>query len=198
MFEKMKYVLIAFSLNACMGVTPDDASLVKAGMMPKGLPTPPPMAFEEYCRSNPEDCKIPTNNNFRNAISMLHNQAKGLVIPTPEEGDHWKHLNIVGAGDCEDFALTLRHLLRTRFPGFSAAFRIATAYTEDGIYHAVLSIETTNGTMVCDIRYPQCAPWAYFPYQWRLREVAGSGHWEDVRSGVLAMATAATSTEKSR
>lgn len=113
-------------------------------------------------------------------LKELHETVKKLIIPTEEQGDLWMTVSEPTAGDCEDFALTLRKLLRERMPEYAGAFLMATAYTEVAQYHAVLTIETAAGTLVCDIRYAACDTWDRFPYEWHLREVAGQRHWEDI------------------
>ncbi|WP_417460326.1 transglutaminase-like cysteine peptidase [Kordiimonas sp.] len=188
----LKFVFLAFSLSACMVTTPNDSALIDAGVMPKGAQVPPPTAFKEFCARNPEECAIPSTASLRKALDAINYQVRKLVIPTDEQGDFWQARQTTGPGDCEDYALTFRQLLRKKFPAYSAAFRLATAYTEDGQYHAVLSIETNLGTVVCDIRYPNCAPWASFPYSWRMREIAGADHWEYFGITQTVATTAAT------
>ncbi|WP_417451516.1 transglutaminase-like cysteine peptidase [Kordiimonas sp.] len=196
MIKKIICIALALSLTACMGSYPQ-ASLVSA--MPKGEKTPAPNAFLNYCQRNPGDCAIPADKQLKETLNRINYTARTLVIPTPESGgDFWQRLDAIGPGDCEDFALTVRHQLRAAFPGYSAAFRIATAYTEDGQYHAVLSVETTHGTIVCDIRFPQCAPWTTFPYIWRMREIAGDNSWEVFSPNQILAATAATAEQGRR
>lgn len=148
--------------------------------MPEGTITMAPPGYLALCERSPSECALPLDNGIRDELVSLHNTAKELVIPTVEQGDFWQSLSTRSEGDCEDFALTLRKLLRARLPEYSAAFLLATAYTEDAQYHAVLTIETSVGTVVCDIRFPQCAPWESFPYDWHLREVPGQEHWENI------------------
>lgn len=166
-------VIVAMLLSACQTIVPQSA-------MPKGIATPAPAAFQDLCRRNPEECVLPYSTDFEKELTTLQQDVRDLVIPTQEEGDLWQTLAYRGPGDCEDFALTLRQRLRRTMPEFSGAFLIATAYTEEAQYHAVLTIETSGGTIVCDIRYPQCAPWKSFPYEWHLREIAGAKNWENI------------------
>ncbi|WP_262690933.1 transglutaminase-like cysteine peptidase [Kordiimonas aestuarii] len=191
MFEKLKYILLVLSLSACMGTGPEDQALISAGAMPKGEKVPPPPAFQAYCERNPEDCAIPSSARLNNALDRVNYEVRKIVIPTVEEGDFWQRLDEVGPGDCEDFALTFRHKLRAMFPTYSAAFRLVTAFTEDGQYHAVLSIETNRGTIICDVRFPNCALWTEFPYTWRMREIAGANTWEIFSPEQIETATAA-------
>ena len=129
---------------------------------------------------------------FSKVLRSALNGTKAIFIPIVEDKDHWQTLETLSEGDCEDFALTLRAALRRQFPEFASSFRITTAYTETGQYHAVLSIETDQGTIICDNRFPQCASWETFPYRWKLREVLGSNQWQNLASAtdLVQLATA--------
>lgn len=136
---------------------------------------------------------MPLTKETRSDLVDLHQKTRGLIVPTVEDGDNWTTLSQVGPGDCEDFALTLRSFLRQSMPEYAGAFRMATAYTEQFQYHAVITLETNEGTMVCDIRFPQCGTWESFPYEWHLREVVGNANWENIgNEKALAEARAAS------
>lgn len=168
-----KVGMLLAGLSACKTINIQSA-------MPEGTLTNPPRGYVELCERSPSECVIPLDKKTKDQLVSLNNRTKDMIIPTAESGDFWKSISARSEGDCEDFALTLRKLLRERLPEYSAAFLLATAYTEDAQYHAVLTIETTAGTLVCDIRFPQCAPWESFPYDWHLREVPNKMHWEDI------------------
>ncbi len=165
--------ILVTSLAACKTLAPDIS-------MPAGVAVPAPTAFQDLCARAPEECILPLNEQTRGLLTDLMLEVHSLVIPTAEDGDLWQTVSTPSAGDCEDFALTLRKKLREHLPQYGGAFLMATAYTEQAQYHAVLTIETTSGTIVCDIRYKRCGRWDYFPYEWHLREVAGQRHWEDI------------------
>ena len=148
--------------------------------MPSGTVSPAPQGYKSLCARTPSECVLPLDRDTRKELISLHNMVKDLIIPTPEQGDFWQSVSTRSAGDCEDFALTLRKYLREALPEYGAAFLLATAYTENAQYHAVLTIETSSGTLVCDVRFPQCARWDNLPYDWHLREVAGQSNWEDI------------------
>lgn len=199
MFNCLKLVVLAFSLSACMQLGPQEANIQPMTAMPDGEKAPVPDAFNSFCSRHPEECALPTSSDMLKALKDAHQETTALVIPEEEQGtDVWQSLTTAGTGDCEDFALTMRRILRSRFPQYSAAFRITTAYTEQQDYHAVLSIETTQGTIVCDIRYSECAPWETFPYEWRLREVAGASYWQELgpMRPTRQLATAASSGKR--
>lgn len=195
MLKSLQCLLMCFFLGACVTTGPDSPLTTNNSPMPTGQRADAPKGFEDFCRRNPAECRLPTAERFLRGIMEANLKAKSLVTPTPEEGDLWQARFEPGPGDCEDFALTLRSILRTEFPAYSSAFLMATAHTENGQYHAVLSIETGHGTIVCDIRFPECMPWKHFPYTWRYREVAGADHWQEV--GPLASGMAAESATAS-
>ncbi|MFC4347316.1 transglutaminase-like cysteine peptidase [Kordiimonas lipolytica] len=187
MFKKLLILSLALFLPACMGTgegmgpVASLSTLAPKSAMPAGTKTAAPQAFSEFCARNPGECKLPSTDAVLGEVASAHAETKALVIPEDENGtDVWKSLSDVGPGDCEDFALTMRRILRGRYPAYSGSFLIATAYTEESQYHAVLTVETSDGTLVCDIRFPECAPWEQFPYQWRMREVAGADHWQEL------------------
>lgn len=168
--------LSSLLLAACKTVAPNSP-------MPIGVDVPPPAAYETLCAKSPKECMLPMTPETEDVLQQANKVVQSIVVPTEEtEGDVWQILSRVGAGDCEDFALTLRKALRQSLPEFGAAFRMATAFTELDQYHAVLTVETTEGTLVCDIRFAACQPWQRLPYTWHLREVAGQRHWEDIGS----------------
>ncbi len=165
--------VLTIALSACQTIDLQTA-------MPDGRTTPPPSGYKAMCAREPAECVLPMDRATSKELLSLHNMVKDLIIPTPEQGDFWQSVSTRSEGDCEDFALTLRKYLREAMPEYGAAFLLATAYTETAQYHAVLTIETASGTLVCDVRFPQCAPWESFPYDWHLREVAGQSNWENI------------------
>ncbi len=185
MFKRSYCLLFCFFLGACMTSADKMQQPAANTAMPEGQRADPPKGFEDFCKRHPAECRLPATEPHLQGINRANLKAKSLITPTPETKDFWQTRQSPGPGDCEDFALTMRSLMRAAFPAYSGAFLIATAHTETGQYHAVLSIETTRGTIVCDIRFPDCMPWEQFPYIWRYREVADADHWQEI--GPLAV-----------
>jgi len=78
--------------------------------------------------------------------------------------EHWTYPND-GKGDCEDYALLKRR--RLELAGFdSEDLRMATCWTENGGYHAVLVVITDCGDLVLDNRYDEILSWEQLPYKW--------------------------------
>jgi predicted transglutaminase-like cysteine proteinase len=118
------------------------------------------------------------------------------------ERDNIGRLNV--RGDCDDFALSKRRELRTKFPEYVGCFRLAICQpvgharrllSGGGYYpgnidplHAVLSVDTTGGTVILDMRGTGrrggSTPYnvADQPeYRWITRE-ATADHWMTIRN----------------
>ena len=125
--------------------------------------------FKDFCKpATPVSVRFPSQP-LSPSMTTMRKSARQVAQENPEahrpaggkaSGDFWQVREERGFGDCEDFALTLRKMMRAKYPEAANAFRIATAFTETGEYHAVLSIETDKGTIICDIRYRRCQDWA--------------------------------------
>jgi len=91
-------------------------------------------------------------------------------------------------GDCEDYALEKRRLLRAA--GIPAsALSIAIVMLADGQWHAVLVVETNRGDYVLDNLSASVTPWGDTPYYWHMRESGGrASDWRfvDLRVGDVA------------
>ncbi len=97
--------------------------------------------------------------------------------------DFWTEDQGIGEGDCEDYALTKRKLLiEDGLP--SDDLRLATCWTEDGEYHAVLTVETDKETLVLDNRFPHPYKWSIPGYRWHKRQKPGRLKWE-LLTGIL-------------
>lgn len=80
-----------------------------------------------------------------------------------------------GCGDCEDYALLKRHLLREA--GYGDAVHMVTCLTETGEGHCVLLVDTPDGFRVLDNRFPYPMEKSQLPnYQWISIEVDGVWH----------------------
>jgi predicted transglutaminase-like cysteine proteinase len=82
-------------------------------------------------------------------------------------------------GDCEDYALEKRRqLLEFSYP--PEALRIAIC-TVNGVGHAVLTVDTNEGTYVLDNNTNKVYPWDAAPRSWDLkwlkRQSATPGKW---------------------
>lgn len=75
----------------------------------------------------------------------------------------------VNEGDCEDYALAKRQaLLQLGWPLDSLS--LAVVRDETGSGHAVLTVDTSEGTYVLDNRYLRVMAWQTLPYEWIMRQ----------------------------
>lgn len=132
-----------------------------------------PFAFVRFCRDNESDCKAtggassveltPKKRAELSSVNIAVNKAIRPVNDDARLGDVWEAE--VGAGDCEDYALTKkRHLIAQGWP--AAALRIAVAKTPSGEGHAVLVVKTSEGDLVLDNRTAAVRPWKRTDLTW--------------------------------
>jgi predicted transglutaminase-like cysteine proteinase len=71
--------------------------------------------------------------------------------------DFWTSIEDAGAGDCDDYAIgKLRRLAALGWP--IEALHLACCYVETNEYHAVLVVETPQGSYMLDNRQPEPVP----------------------------------------
>lgn len=101
--------------------------------------------------------------------------------------DHWTPIDAAG-GDCEDYAIAKQLALLGR--GWPlAALRLATCWVETGGFHAVLTVDTADGTYVLDNRFTEPMPWEVLRrrgYRFDRRQAAQGRGWVQVREPRLA------------
>lgn len=150
-----------------------------AAPMPQGQPVPPPMGYLRFCLLNPADCRPAVGQPERITLSVgqirqlqaVQTTVNRDVRPRPDAGrlrDDWTY-PARGAGDCEDYALEKRKaLIGAGWP--ASVLRLATAVTEKGEPHVVLTVATTQGDWVLDNRYHGIQPWSSLKYRWLARQ----------------------------
>ena len=103
--------------------------------------------------------------------------------------DLWQPADSRSGGDCEDHALAARQrLLALGWP--PSALRIAMGWTEQGDYHAVLTIDvaTAKGgveTYVLDNRFARVEAWhtlSRYGYRWDRRQEGNGPGWVAIAS----------------
>ena len=113
-------------------------------------------------------------------LGRVQDEVNGAITsqPEPPGRDLWRADAI--AGDCEDFALAKRALLRTAGlpPG---AVRLAMAALPNGERHAVVTVETDRGTLVLDNLRHVVVPMRSLDYAWlRLEGTDGRLEWQEL------------------
>ena len=115
----------------------------------------PPRGWIDWCARSPVDCAadkavVTDTESTRVTIAgaLARVKTRVVAIAEPQGADTWR-LPIDGIGDCEDFALQLRHeLVRAGLP--HGALKIAVTREPDSQLHAVLTIATDGPTLVLD------------------------------------------------
>ena len=122
--------------------------------------------------------------------------ARVVAQSEPAGQDLWQLATT--SGDCEDYALAKQAaLLAVGLP--AGAVRLATARLPDGAFHAVVTVETTSGTLVLDNLHPAVVPFLALHYAWlKLQGAHASLRWDELRDGPApASATAALRSDAS-
>jgi predicted transglutaminase-like cysteine proteinase len=143
--------------------------------------------YEEFCRRNPGECKITGPStielntevwNLLEEVNTAVNSEIRFVIDKIQynKEEFWAY-PFSGMGDCEDIALEKRlRLTKLGFP--IGALRIAIVHNKAMLgSHALILVETTQGTFAMDRHNSQILLWYQLPYNFEARE-RPDGRWE--------------------
>ena len=104
------------------------------------------------------------------------------AVPAPfEEPDVWKDAPNGGSWVCRDYVLKKSEMLQALgWP--QSAMTVVTCWTETNEHHAVLAVDTDEGTMILDSRFPAVYPISSPPaaYRWESRQVVGTVEFQPV------------------
>ena len=154
--------------------------------------TAPPAGWLDFCKRNNSDayCRpIALTPDRRSQLASVHSAVYALGAKDDAElfqrADYWQLASTQG-GDCEDHALAARaRLLELGWPPRS--LRLAMAWTENGDYHAVLTIDVEEkgqvATYVLDSRFRDVRRWDELTtrgYRWDRRQAPGLPFWVTV------------------
>jgi len=143
--------------------------------------------YQEFCQRNPDECKI-----SEPSIIELTTKTKNLILDVNtavnfeirfvldkiqyDKEEFWTY-PISGMGDCEDFALEKR-LRLTKLGIPRGALKIAIVQNRKMFTsHALLLVETTQGTYALDRFTNEVLLWYQLPYNFEARE-RPDGRWE--------------------
>jgi predicted transglutaminase-like cysteine proteinase len=145
------------------------------------------MPYEEFCQRNPRECKIsePSIIELTMEVKKLLSEVNTkvnfeikFVLDKIQYGkeEFWAY-PISGMGDCEDIVLEKR--LRLKKLGIpKGALSIAIVNNKNShCSHALLLIETTQGTYAMDRFSNEILLWYQLPYNFETRE-RPDGKWE--------------------
>jgi predicted transglutaminase-like cysteine proteinase len=154
--------------------------------------TAPPAGWLDFCKRNADDpyCRpLSLTSQRMNELGRVQRELSALARISDDtrvrDGDFWTVAS-TGGGDCEDFALAARaRLMSMGWPPRS--LRLAMAWTEKGVYHAVLTVDMAHKgrltTLVLDSRLDDVQGWDELTargYRWDRRQAAGLPFWVTV------------------
>ena len=136
----------------------------------------PPFGYIQFCVRNRAACrdtagklamaghnKVKLTKQLEKQLAPVNQNVNSSMRPRRDgPSDRWA----VGgrAGDCEDFAMTKRaRLIAAGWP--SSALSITVVRTRSGEGHAVLSVHTSQGTLVLDNLSKSVRPLRRVPYK---------------------------------
>jgi predicted transglutaminase-like cysteine proteinase len=144
-------------------------------------------SYSQFCQRWPNECEIAgpeiitwTKKLALELIEVNTNVNRDIIFtldPDQYDQDEFWNLPLAGRGDCEDNALEKRRrLAQMGYP--TAALRIGTAFHSTKFYaHALLLVETTNGTYILDQDSQEVLLWNKTPYIFESR-IRPDGRWE--------------------
>jgi predicted transglutaminase-like cysteine proteinase len=178
--------IAALSLSACGSVTTGSA------MRDGGL-TMPPAGWLDFCGRNAGDpsCQVVEMNPAHMKELQSVQQSVRTIAQVEDRKvygrtEFWQVAK--KSGDCEDIALAARErLLNAGWP--PSAVRLATAWTETGDYHTVLTVDGQRDgnptTYVLDNRFAQVVTWQRLEqigYRFHIRQAKRGPTWVTIQS----------------
>lgn len=141
----------------------------------------PPYGFVQFCRAHPQECSSEPSEASRveaspDRLAELHdvNRAVNRAIKPITDKDQfgvdelWT-LPTSGKGDCEEYVLLKRKLLREqRWP--TSALLITVVRDEDNQGHAVLTVRMNSGDFILDNKHDDIRLWSEVPYTYIMRQ----------------------------
>jgi predicted transglutaminase-like cysteine proteinase len=156
------------------------------------MPSLAPIAHTRFCLSYPEECKV-HRMAFRRApmqldrarwdeLVQVNRNVNRNISPLRNTGGVWADVWRIspGKGDCNDYAVTKRHVLLKRgWP--SRSLLLAEVKTGSGEHHLVLVVRTRQGDLVLDNIRRSVVAWSAARYQWlRVQSPHHPMHWSTV------------------
>jgi predicted transglutaminase-like cysteine proteinase len=161
----------------------------------------PVAAWNDFCRRYPSECAVDTSEPAKitmtpeiwKTIIAVNRRVNARIRPMTDKA-HW---NVVdrwdfpedGYGDCEDYQLLKRKLLRERgLP--QRAMRMTVVIDELNEGHAVLMIRSDKGDYILDNKTNAVLPWGETGYVYVKREGQDSTAWVSLGGVTSPTATA--------
>ncbi len=143
-------------------------------------PSNPPYGYVNFCDKNPAECRVRKGPSRRiqltpalfvelDQINRMVNKAIKPVTDYEAHGVSELWTVPVTKGDCEDYALLKRRLLRAQgWPESSLLLTVVRDERGDG--HAVLTLRTAQGDFVADNKTNEILSWNQTPYSYVMRQ----------------------------
>ena len=149
---------------------------------------PPLAGWVEFCNRNPDECVVdrsqpeilPLTEDLSALLSSVNLTVNRALIPVTDQ-NHWGIVELWsyptdGMGDCEDYQLLKRKLLREAgLP--QRALRMTVVIDENGEGHAVLTVRTDRGDLILDNKTDDVLEWFRTNYRYIKRESAETTGW---------------------
>jgi len=149
---------------------------------------PPLAGWVEFCSGNPEECIVdrreaeilPFTESLAALLSSVNLSVNRALIPVTDQ-NHWGIVErwsypTDGMGDCEDYQLLKRKMLREAgLP--QRALRMTVVIDENGEGHAVLTVRTDRGDLILDNKTDEVLEWFKTNYRYIKRESAEATGW---------------------
>jgi len=155
-------------------------------------PTLAPFQHVRFCLRYPSDCasnptdedRISVTEEVTKLLKKVNRTVNSSIVPTRKNhstdlADGWTIAP--ERGDCNDFAVTKRHmLLELGLP--SKALRLSVVRTTAGRGHLVLVVATTRGDIVLDNLTDAILGWGSTDYAWlKIQSADDAQLWYDVK-----------------
>jgi predicted transglutaminase-like cysteine proteinase len=158
---------------------------------------PRDQAFRKvFCDGAVERAQVALSPSNLEILSDVHRQANAAIAYRSTTS--WDPLR--SEGDCKTYAARKQlELLARGFP--PGALRLATAFINDDTaqryqYHAVLLVDTDQGTFVLDNRQAAPRRWDELPYVWMTAQVPGAARWAKLPADEALVAAALARNER--
>jgi len=159
-----------------------------------------PFQHVRFCLRYPADCQPNSVHNARvefnpqtiELIRRVNNNVNQAIAP--RDKNYEKNLKdgwtiAPSAGDCNDYAVTKRHmLLKNGFP--SSALLLSVIKTPSGVGHLVLIVATTRQDVVMDNLTDAVLPWQETNYRWlKIQSAIDPRNWNQVEQTTASAAS---------
>ncbi len=166
-----------------------------SGAVSFGRPVLGPLAYTHFCMRYPDECRdraqgsggaspISLNEARMAELARVNSRVNHSIAPMHHSGDTSYDTWRISprTGDCNDYAVTKRHLLIQQ--GWSnQALLLSEVITSWGEHHLILLVRTASGDFVLDNLEPRILRWDAVPYRWvRVQMPSQPSLWSTITS----------------